>query len=125
MLVDSDVIIWFLRGQPHAKNVLDGHPGFSISAVTAMEILQGIKNHEEMRFWKQFLKNREVRVLTLDEQITSKAIFWMEEFIPKHPLRLADALIAATADSYGIEILTSNVSDYKFLPGIKIKTFKP
>lgn len=125
MLVDSDVIIWFLRGHSSAKDVLNHHPGFSISAVTVMEILQGVKSHAEMRAWKQFLKAREVRILSIDEQITSKAIFWMEEFVPRHPLRLADALIAATADSYGIEILTGNVSDYKFLPGIKIRNFKP
>ena len=89
-----------------------------------MEVLQGIRSHEEMRAWKQFLKMYDVRILTIDEQITSKAIFWLEEFVPRHPLRLADALIAATVDAYGFELLTGNISDYKFLPGIKIKTFK-
>lgn len=124
MLVDSDVVIWFLRGNRHAKEVFDRHSGLSLSGVTVMEILQGVRNRDEMRAWKQFLKARSIRILPVDEQITSKAIFWMEEFVLTHALRLGDALIAATADVYGLELLTGNASDYKYLPGLKIKSFR-
>jgi len=37
---------------------------------------------------------------------------------------LADALIAATADVYGKELLTGNMSDYRFIPGLTLKPFR-
>lgn len=33
-LVDTDVLIWNLRGNPAAAELLDGHRGFALSAVT-------------------------------------------------------------------------------------------
>ncbi|HBL86991.1 MAG TPA: VapC toxin family PIN domain ribonuclease, partial [Alcanivorax sp.] len=42
MLVDTDVLIWNLRGDPAAAEALDSAPGFCLSAVTYMELLQGL-----------------------------------------------------------------------------------
>ena len=124
MLVDTDVLIWYLKGNKKASAVLGGLGQFSISAVTYMEILQGIRNRMELNAWKSFLKNRDIRQILLDHEITTKAMYWMEEFFLSHQLRMADALIAATTDVYGLELLTGNDADYKFLPGLTIKTFK-
>ncbi len=41
MIVDTDVLIWDLRGNELAP--------FSISVVTSMEVLQGMRNKEELR----------------------------------------------------------------------------
>ncbi len=37
MIVDSDVLIWYMRGHAHARKVVDGLGAFRISAVTYME----------------------------------------------------------------------------------------
>ena len=125
MLVDTDVMIWFLRGNAQAKRILGHHKPYTLSAVTAMEILQGIRNRDELRIWKFFLKEQGIRVFPLDEQISSKAIFWMEEFTLSHRLRMADALIAATAHTYNLALLTANTADYKCISWIKIIPFEP
>lgn len=124
MLLDSDVIIWYLRGNKKALAKIVELKEFSISSVTYMEIVQGLRNKKELKMWKAFLKEQSVRHLLIDKEITSKAIFWMEEFFLSHNLKMADALIAATADNYGLDLMTSNVGDYTFIPGINIISFK-
>ena len=42
-LIDSDVIIWNWRGQEAGATLLAAEP-FAISAVTYMELVQGMRN---------------------------------------------------------------------------------
>ena len=124
MLIDTDVLIWYLRGNRRAKTALDDLKEFSISCVTYMEIVQGLRNQNELRLWKSYLKERPIRQILIDTEISAKAMYLMEEFSLSHKLRMADSLIAATASVYGLDLLTSNASDYKFLPGLSLKIFK-
>lgn len=124
MLVDTDVIIWYLRNEKKAVGFVDGLGPFAISAVTYIEILQGIRDKHELKAWKAFIKDRNIQVLTIDQDVTSKAMYWMEEYVLSHGLRLADALIAATADVHGKDLVTGNISDYRFIHGISLKHFR-
>jgi len=124
MLVDTDILIWYLRGQKKAVDLIDNLSSFSISAVTHMEIVQGMRDKAELRAWKAFLRTRGISVLTIDQDVTARAMYWMEEYSLSHGLRLPDALIAATADVYGLELFTANVSDYKYLQGLALKAFR-
>ena len=124
MLIDTDVLIWYLRGNTTAKNIIENIPQPAISAVTHMEILEGLRNTAELKSWKSFLKDHNFHHIPIDAEITSRAVYWIEEFCLSHKLRMADALIAATADAYGLDLLTGNYADYKFLPGLTVKIFK-
>ncbi len=124
MLVDTDVIIWYLRGENKAVSFVDGLGSFAISAVTYMEVLHGIRDKVELKEWKGFIKDRNIQVLPVDQDITSKAIYWMEAYVLSHGLRLADALIAATADIYGKDLVTGNIADYRFIHGLTLKVFR-
>ena len=44
MLVDSDVLIWYLRGLPKATLFLDALPAIRLSAISYMELVQGLRN---------------------------------------------------------------------------------
>lgn len=125
MLVDTDVIIWYLCGEKKAVDLIDGMGSFALSAVSYMEILHGLRNKAELRTWKAYVKAKGVQVLLIDHDVTAKALYWTEEYALSHGLRLADALIGASADVYGHELLTGNLQDYRFLPGLCIKPFKP
>ena len=124
MLIDTDVLIWYLRGNDLAKSAIKNIPQPAISSVTHMEILEGLRNKTELKSWKSFLKNYNFHHIPIDAEITTRAVYWIEEFCLSHKLRMADALIAATADAYGLNLLTGNYDDYKFLPGLAIKTFR-
>ena len=124
MLVDTDVLIAYFRGKKHAKDVIDKLGPFSISAVVHMELLQGIRNKDELRRLKGFLTERAVHVLSLDEDITFRAISFLERFSLSHSLKMADALIAATADVRGEVLLTGNYADHKMISDLEIQRFK-
>ena len=49
MLVDSDVLIWHLRGLARATQRLDQLPHLTISAITWLELLQGMRSRAEMQ----------------------------------------------------------------------------
>ena len=48
MLVDSDVLIWSFRGYPQAARRLDQLPRLIISAITYLELLQGMRSGAEL-----------------------------------------------------------------------------
>ena len=125
MLFDSDVIIWSLRGNPKAQSSLKEDVQRCISAVTYIEVIRGLKTKERMQWWKSLISELGIKIIPMDETISTKAMFWSEEFALSHSLELADALIAATADTRGLLLLTGNIKDYKFLPGLNVEAFKP
>ncbi len=124
MLFDSDIIIWSLRGHHRAQTLLKESPNKSISAVTYIEIVRGLRNKELLQSWKSLVSELEIKIIPINEAISTKAMHWSEEFALSHGLELADALIAATADTQGLSLVTGNTKDYRFLPGLIIKTFK-
>lgn len=40
ILIDTDVIIWYMRGNQNASKALQKHRGFAISVITYMELVQ-------------------------------------------------------------------------------------
>ena len=83
-----------------------------------------MRNKRELTLFKKFIKNWEIDILQINEAISMKAAFYVEEFTLSHSMALADALIAATASHYGLIVLTGNEKHYKFLD-IEIETFSP
>lgn len=123
MIVDTDVLIWYFRGYEKAKKTLDKIGRFSISAVVYMELLQGVENKEELRYLKHFISAREIDIISLDHEITSRAIYFLERFRLSDGLQMADALIAASADIRGETLLSGNHAHYKMITGLDIKKF--
>ncbi len=48
MLVDTDVLIWHLRGLPQATRRLDQLSHLAIFAITYLELLQGMRSKAEL-----------------------------------------------------------------------------
>ncbi|MEL6761822.1 MAG: PIN domain-containing protein, partial [Myxococcota bacterium] len=48
MLVDTDVLIWYMRGNPKAARALESLPDRALSAVTYMELVEGLRNKAEL-----------------------------------------------------------------------------
>ncbi|MDB5819560.1 MAG: hypothetical protein JWQ11_3200 [Rhizobacter sp.] len=70
MLVDSDVLIWHLRGYGQVTRRLDQLGSLKLSAVTYLELLQGMRNKAELAAVKKMLQHRAATVLALSEAIT-------------------------------------------------------
>lgn len=125
MLVDTDVLIWHLRGYPNATRRLDELGTLTLSAVSYLEVLQGIRNKSELTAVKKMLDKRSATLLPLTEAITLRAIGLMESLILSHGLQMGDALIASTAIEHQLPVLTGNVKHFGAVGGLQIEAFVP
>ena len=125
MLIDTDVLIWYLRGNQNALEAIERENGFALSVVTYIELVQGMRNKKELIYLRKALRNWNTQILYLTEEISAKAMFYVEQFYLSHSLQLADALIGATTVSHGLQILTGNDKHYKIIKEIQISRFRP
>jgi len=125
VLVDTDVLIWHLRGLPKATQRLDRLSGMTVSAITWLELLQGFRNQTEMPAVHKSLDMRGAKRLPITPAITDRAIELMQAFDLSHGMRLGDALIAATAIEHGLTVLTGNVRHFSPVESLQIERFDP
>jgi len=125
MLVDTDVLIWHLRGYAQATRRLDQLGSLTLSAVSYLEVLQGMRNKAELVAVKKMLERRSATIQPLTETITQRAIALMESLTLSHGLQMGDALIAATALEHRLSVLTGNVKHFAAIDGLQVETFVP
>jgi predicted nucleic acid-binding protein len=125
MLVDTDVLIWYLRGNTRAGETLHRLARFDISVVTYMELVQGMRDKEELRILRSTMAEWSTGILMIDAEISMRAMFYVEQHFHSHALRLADALIAATAVVHGDRLLTGDTKHYKVIGDLTTETFRP
>ncbi|MBW1893860.1 MAG: type II toxin-antitoxin system VapC family toxin [Deltaproteobacteria bacterium] len=125
MVIDTDVLIWYMKGNEKAYKIIETSKSFFISVVTYMELVQGMRNKKELNHLRKALHNWNSKILYVSEEISVKAMFFVERNYLSHSVQLADALIGATAVTYGLPILTGNDKHYKILKDIQIKKFRP
>jgi predicted nucleic acid-binding protein len=114
-----------MKGNEKAYKSIENNINFQISVVTYIELVQGMRNKEELKIFREFLKLWNAQIIYLNEEISIKAMFYVEQHYLSHSLQLADALIAATAMSHGLPIMTGNDKHYKVIKEIQIKKFRP
>lgn len=87
MCVDADVLTWNRRGNARVADRLDGMSGFLVSAVTCMELVQGVRDKGELRALRRALNFGSARVVQVDEAISAHACFLVEQFALSHPMQ--------------------------------------
>lgn len=121
-LLDSDVIIWHLRGRKEVTEVLrdlqrSGLP--ACSALSVLEIQLGVKKGEEEKT-DRFIKS--LRIFGVDIEIASKAAQLIRRYKARGlTLDLPDSVIAATCILHDLILVTYNtkhypISEIKFHP---------
>ncbi|MGO9261583.1 MAG: type II toxin-antitoxin system VapC family toxin [Bryobacteraceae bacterium] len=125
MIFDSDVLIWFFRGEPGAGRLIDSQPVRRLSIVSMMELLQGAKSKREMSEIRRFFRNNSFDVIPVDEAISYAAAGLIEDHALSDGLQVADALIAATALQFGDILATANVRHFRRVRGLQLKQFRP
>jgi len=124
ILCDTDIFIEAFKNNTLATGSLRriGFQNIALSAITLMELYFGALNKRELVKIKSRLKKLEI--INLDQKITETAINMIERYAKSHGLHIPDALIAATAICRGIQLLTYNVKDFKFVEGIRLYSEK-
>jgi predicted nucleic acid-binding protein len=114
-----------MRGNQKACNVIEGKPGFFVSMVTYIELVQGMRNKSELTELRRAFREWNTKILYINEEISSKAMFYIERHYLSHSLQLSDALIASTALVNGLPILTGNDKHYEMIKELDIIIFRP
>jgi hypothetical protein len=125
MLIDTDVLIWYLRGNENAYEIVESYNGFFISVVTYIELVQGMRNKSELNELRNAFRNWNTKIIYINEEISAKAMFYIERHFLSHSLELADALIGATAIVNGLSLLTGNTKHYEVITELEIQVFRP
>jgi predicted nucleic acid-binding protein len=125
LIIDTDVLIWYLRGNQKARDIVENNIPFSISVVTYMELIQGMKNKDEFKLFQKQMQKWNTDIIQIDKEISSRAMFYIQEYALSHSMMLADALIAATVVQSNEKLITANDKHYKFIPTIECKKFSP
>lgn len=114
-LLDTDIVIDFLRRRDYARKLLENWAGeglLAISTLTHLEIYQGMKAGEE-EATNTFLDG--LTSVTVDVPIARRAGRMLGELRSKGMTAgIADSIIAATALQLGVPLLTNNVEHYPF-----------
>ena len=125
MVIDTDVLIWYMKGNEKAYKAIENSRNFFISVVSYMELVQGMRNKTELDNLRKALLVWNSKILYISEEISIKAMFFIEQHYLSHSIQLADALIGATAVTHGLHILTANDRHYRVLKDVQIKKFRP
>ena len=125
MILDTDVLIWFLRGNQKAIDFIMKAMPFSISIVTYMELVQGMRDKRELSKMKKAFADMDVEVIPLSEGISLRASDYVEAFALSHSMEMADALIAGTCMEQNETLATANDKHYRVVEGLQMTVFRP
>jgi len=118
LLVDTDVLIDFLRGSDKAIAFIDEFsPHIVLSPIVIAELYAGVKGADELSALDSFVSV--FRVVPINSEIAKAGGLYKRDFGKSHGVGLADAVLAATADKENAELKTLNVKHYPMIKGLK------
>jgi predicted nucleic acid-binding protein len=83
-----------------------------------------MRNKRELTELRRALRDWKAKIVYINEEISSKAMFLVERHFLSDSMQLADALIASTALTNGMPILTGNDKHYKVLTQLELNVFR-
>jgi predicted nucleic acid-binding protein len=117
LLIDTDVLVDYLRGYPAAVAWLEGLSDAPLlSSITVAELYAGVRDGEERTALDAFMLACEI--LPLDEQIAVKGGLFRRDYGKSHGVGLADALIAASAETHHAILVSLNSKHFPMLAEI-------
>ena len=125
MIFDTDVLIWFLRGDGKAARLIESQSDRAISIVSAMELVQGARSRGEIKAIHEFIRQSGILLIPVNESISHVALSLIEAHAMGEGPRVADALIAATAREAALPLATGNARHFKAIAGLEVKVFRP
>lgn len=115
LLLDTDVIVDYLRGREEAVAYFDGiaDQELILSAMTVAELYGGVREGNEREQLRRFLGG--FRIVPVDRNLAIEGGLLRRDFHPSHGVGLADAIIAATARTEQATLVTLNKKHFPML----------
>ncbi|RYF68584.1 MAG: type II toxin-antitoxin system VapC family toxin [Cytophagaceae bacterium] len=120
LLVDTNIVIDFLRQKPQVVAFVNQHgkENLALSPIVVMELFQGVLDKDDLQRTRKALNG--FVVLDLDPAVVQLAMQLQQQYILLHQPGIPDVLIAATALIYDLELRTYNLKDFRFIPGLHV-----
>lgn len=90
-----------------------------------MELLVGCRDKDEQQTLYDFLDTCGAEILQIHSSISADAAQLMQEYQLSHGLRIADALIAATALQRDLPLITKNQKDFRYIEELTLPSYPP
>jgi predicted nucleic acid-binding protein len=118
-LLDSNIIIYYLNGDRDIYDFIEKHKSISaISLITYYEVLNYDFSEQEELLVREFLD--EFEVLSVSRNIINKAL----KNRKSKKIKMADNFILATAQIFGLDIVTRNIKDFSFFTDKLLNPFE-
>ena len=118
VLIDTDVMVDFLRGHPKAVALLKRHSSRVImSSIVAAELYAGVRGDEELKTLEDLLSL--FRLVPVSPALARSGGLLKRDYGKTHGIGLADAIVAATAITENADLKTLNIKHYPMLKGLK------
>jgi predicted nucleic acid-binding protein len=118
MLVDTDVLIDFLRGYNKAISFIEKFSSqIVLSPIVVAELYSGVRGANELAVLDNFVFH--FRVIPITSEIAKAGGLYKRDFGKSHGVGIADAILAATAEKEKAELKTINVKHYPMIRGLK------
>jgi hypothetical protein len=117
-LIDTDVMIDFLRGHPKAVALVKKHSSrIILSSIVTAELYAGVRGDEELDTLDNLVSL--FRVIPVSPSLARAGGLNKRDYSKTHGVGLADAIVAATCEAENAELKTLNVKHYPMLKGLK------
>ena len=120
VICDTNIFIHYLnKDEKTIGKLLEiGLENIAMSAVTAMELLQGMGNKKELERMRKSIA--QYNVVDITSEVSELSVKQIEQFSLSHHLQIPDSIIGATAIIFDLPLFTYNTKDFKFMPNIRI-----
>lgn len=119
LLIDTDVMIEYLRGTQEAITFLESladRPATSV--ICAAELFVGARDDDEWETIETFLLAFDE--LPVDAETARVGAGYRRTYRASHNTGLADALVAATAVRHGLQLATFNARHYPMIENLLV-----
>ena len=118
ILVDTDVLVDFLRGHNKAVAFISAHSArIILSSIVVAELYAGVKGDTEQTALDNFVSL--FRVVPVSAKIAKAGGLYKHHYGKSHGVGLADAILAATTEAENAELKTLNTKHYPMLKGLR------
>ncbi len=117
LLLDTDVIIEYLRNREPAVAFIESLEGILlVSVMTLAELFTGVKDAIEEAAIDDFLTPFEI--ISVGPDIAKQAGRYRQQYKQSHGTGMVDAILAATAESEEAILVSFNQRHYPMLPNL-------
>ena|SRR3989338_1316044 len=120
-LIDTDILIDYLRGMPDAAKFFEKiieNSICSLSTITLAELYSGVKEGKEKHTLENFLNVFHIIPVTLE--IAKAGGLYRRDYGKSHGVGLADAMIAATAEFCNARLVSLNKKHFPMLKNVLV-----